>query len=172
MGPGHLGIALAAKPAAPKLPLWVLLVASELIDLLCFAFIYLGIETTGETRMDFTNGIQIITPSTIHWSHGLFMALIWSAAAAGIVHLTFRNRRSSFTVGLVVFSHWLLDFVVHPSDLPLLFAGSPKMGLGLWNTGPGLLIAGILEIVMLLGGLVIYLHSKGIFNKKVYPTTP
>ena len=39
MGPGHLGIGLAAKPIAPKAPLWVLLVASETLDLLCFCFV-------------------------------------------------------------------------------------------------------------------------------------
>ncbi len=43
MGPAHFAIALAAKPAAPKIPLWVLLIASEILDLLCFAFISLGI---------------------------------------------------------------------------------------------------------------------------------
>jgi len=29
MGPGHFGIAFAARPAAPKVPLWVLLVDQE-----------------------------------------------------------------------------------------------------------------------------------------------
>jgi len=29
MGPGHFGIGFAAKSTAPKVPLWVLLVANE-----------------------------------------------------------------------------------------------------------------------------------------------
>jgi hypothetical protein len=41
--PGHIAIAFAAKPAAPKAPLWVLIVATEVLDLLAFAFIALGI---------------------------------------------------------------------------------------------------------------------------------
>jgi len=41
--PGHFGIGLAAKPAAPKAPLWVLLVATEVPDLLYFAFHAAGI---------------------------------------------------------------------------------------------------------------------------------
>ncbi len=36
--PGHLAIGLAAKSAVPKAPLWVLLVATEIPDLLFFAF--------------------------------------------------------------------------------------------------------------------------------------
>ena len=35
-------------------------------------------------------------------------------------------------IGLAVFSHWILDFLVHRPDLPLLWDG-PMVGLGLWN---------------------------------------
>ena len=35
-------------------------------------------------------------------------------------------------VGGVVFSHWLLDWLVHRPDL-LLWPGGPKIGLALWN---------------------------------------
>ena len=51
MGPAHFGIGLAAKPSAPKVPFLVLLVASELPDLLSFGFTALGIGTVGR-RID------------------------------------------------------------------------------------------------------------------------
>jgi hypothetical protein len=35
-------------------------------------------------------------------------------------------------IGLVVFSHWLLDLLVHRPDL-LLWPGGPKVGFALWN---------------------------------------
>ena len=38
----------------------------------------------------------------------------------------------------------LLDFLVHRPDLPLLFAGGPKVGLGLWN-------APLVELLLELG---------------------
>jgi hypothetical protein len=41
---GHLGAALAARPAAPKARLGVLLVASEGLDLLCYGLVAAGIE--------------------------------------------------------------------------------------------------------------------------------
>lgn len=37
--PGLFAFALAAKPLAPKVPLWILLIASEALDFLAFAFI-------------------------------------------------------------------------------------------------------------------------------------
>ncbi len=45
-----------------------------------------------------------------------------------------RDRRGAWVVGLLVVSHWLLDFIVHRPDLPLLIAGGPRLGLGLWNS--------------------------------------
>jgi hypothetical protein len=157
MGPGHFAVAFAVKPVAPKAPLWTLLAASEALDLLAFGFVAAGIEKTGVRQTDITHGIHNITPSWIPWSHGLFMSLVWSALAAGIAYLFFRDRRASGMVGLAVFSHWVLDFIVHVHDLPLFFAGSPKAGLGLWGSGPGLILSGILEILLLAGGIAIYI---------------
>jgi len=160
MGPGHFAIAFAAKPVAPKVPLWTLLVASEALDLLCFGFMAIGIEKAGVTQSSIAEGIKIMTPGSIPWSHGLFMSVVWSALAAGIAHLVFHDRRTSGVLGLVVFSHWVLDLIVHLPDLPLFFDGSPQVGLGMWATGPGLILSGILEIVLLAGGIAIYLFAR------------
>lgn len=160
MGPGHLGIGLAAKPVAPEVPLWVLLVASEVLDLLSFGFIALGVERTSITLTDFNQGMRTITQSSIPWSHGLFMSLVWSLLFGALAYLIYRDRRTSAVLGLVVFSHWVLDFIVHPPHLPLLFDGSPQVGLGLWTSGPGLILSVVLEFVLLAGGLAIYLAAR------------
>ena len=65
---GHIGVALAAKPLAPRVSVGVLLVAAVAMDVLCGVFIALGIE-----HVDIATGI-----SSIPWSHGLFMSVIWS----------------------------------------------------------------------------------------------
>ncbi len=158
--PGHIAIALAAKPAAPKVPLWVLLVASEIPDLLCFGLMAAGIERAGVTTMDLSQGLKQLIPASIPWSHGFFMSVIWSVAAAAIAFLFYRSRRTASAIGLLVFSHWVLDFIVHAPDLPLLFGGSPLVGLGLWTSGPGLIISGILEVGLLAGGIAIYLVTR------------
>jgi hypothetical protein len=47
------------------------------------------------------------------------------------------GRRTGAVVGLVAFSHWVLDLVVHRSDMPLLPAnagGLPRFGFGLWRS--------------------------------------
>jgi membrane-bound metal-dependent hydrolase YbcI (DUF457 family) len=156
MGPGHFGVGFAAKTVAPKAPLWMLLVASEALDLLSFGFVALGIEKVGTSQTDFEQGLRMITPGSVPWSHGLLMSLVWSVLVAGVVYLISRDRRMSGILGLVVFSHWLLDFIVHPPDLPLFFAGSAQSGLGLWTSGPGLILSIFLEVGLLAGGIAIY----------------
>lgn len=154
--PGHFGIALAAKPLVPSVPLWMLLVASEALDLLSFGFISLGMETMAVSKIDFQHGVQTITPGSVPWSHGLFMSVVWSVIFTAIAYLIFRNWKISAVIGLVTFSHWILDFIVHSPDLPLFMHNSPELGLGLWASGPGFILSIFLELVLLTGGIVIY----------------
>jgi membrane-bound metal-dependent hydrolase YbcI (DUF457 family) len=164
--PGHFGIALAAKPATLKVPLLVLLGASELLDILSYGFMALGTEKFGVTHTDLEQGLQVLVPGSVPWSHGLLMSIVWSMLVAGIAYLFLKDRRSSLMLGSVVFSHWILDFIVHPPDLPLLFSGSPEVGLGLWTSGPGFIASIILELVLLGGGIAIYLVAR---RRKVLP---
>lgn len=157
MGPGHFGVALAAKPLAPKAPLWLLLVASEGIDILFFLFSMIGLEKQAVSRSSIERGIEILTPGVLYLSHGLFMAIIWTLTVIILSYICLKERQAAFIVGLVFFSHWILDFIVHTPDLPVFFAGSPNLGLGLWGSGPGLVVSGILEILFLVGGLYVYL---------------
>jgi hypothetical protein len=156
MGPGHLAIGLAAKRATPRTPLIILLVASELIDLLCFAFIFAGLERSSEQ----------LNLSYIPWSHSLFMSVVWSLVIGAIVFLFARDRRMSLVIGLVIFSHWVLDFIAHDLDLPLFFGTAPLVGLGLeWtHTANGLVVhyaqGLIVEIGLLIGGFVIYWNTR------------
>jgi len=154
--PGHLAVGFAAKKFAPEAPLWSLLVASEALDLLSFVFLTLGIEKTATQQIDINNGVQILTSGSIPWSHGLFMSVVWSLLFGLLAFAFTKNRRASILIGLVVFSHWVLDFIVHPPDLPILFHNSPELGLGLWTSGPGLIISIILEFALLVGGIAIY----------------
>lgn len=150
---GHIAVGLAAKPAAPKVPLGALLLSATAIDTLAGVFAVTGIET-----MDASGN------SSFSWSHGLFMAVVWAIAGAAVAFLLSRNRRVSVVIGLVVFSHWVLDFISHPMglgrelppDLPLLFEGSAKVGLGLYNSVAAALIT---EFGLLIAGIAIYLST-------------
>ncbi len=113
----------------------------------------------------------------IPWSHGLFMSICWSAAVAFLVQRIFRSLRAGVAAGLMVFSHWVLDFISHPipfssfsfrtwhwdygrplhSDLPLLFHGSPVVGLGLYNSISAVQ-ATMVEVGMFLVGAAVFVN--------------
>ena len=158
-GLGHFAAGLAAKPAAPQAPLWVYLVASETNDLLYFVFTATGLEPKAATTMNFTEGVRYLEPVVNPWSHGLFMSVVWSVLAAGLAWLVYRKRRLSLALGLVVFSHWILDFLMH-SNLPLFFEGTPQVGLGLENTGIGFIAMTVFDLVILAAGIMIYLRAR------------
>lgn len=171
MGPaGHLAAGLVAKRFAPKVPLFYLLIAPVIPDLLGFVFRVIGIENYAYNAFDPSLGTYVTLPMRRYWSHGLFMNVIWSALAAALAYLVWRDRRTSSVIGLTVFSHWLLDFIVHPPDLPLLFAGSPQVGLGLWATRTGFMISILLEIFLFSGGLIFYLVFRKTLRKKEDPS--
>jgi hypothetical protein len=158
--PGHIAIAFALKPAVPNVRLCILLVAAEIPDLMFLVLIAFGIENWGISRVDLSRGVTMLIPASFPWSHGLFMTVAWSLVAAGIAFLALRNRSAGIIIGLVVLSHWALDFIVHPPQLPLLFGDSPKVGLGLWTSGPGIIFSIILELGLLAGGIAIYVIAR------------
>jgi hypothetical protein len=55
-----------------------------------------------------------------------------------------------------VFSHWILDFLVHRSDLPL-YDDTAKVGLGLWNWPA---VAFSLEAALLFGGMAVFSQRR------------
>jgi hypothetical protein len=58
-----------------------------------------------------------------------------------------------------VFSHWLLDLIVHRADMPFLPGNAghlPRMGFGLWRHPAG---AMTLELALVLAGAFLYWRS-------------
>jgi hypothetical protein len=89
-------------------------------------------------------------------SHSLAMSLVWAIVFAAIFYLIRRSKRDSFIVGITVFSHWVLDFITHTTDLALFPGSSLKVGLGIWNNAvASILIEGLLFAV----GVFIYVRS-------------
>jgi len=154
-GLAHAGVGLAAKRFAPDVPLGVLLVGAYAIDIVWGAFVMAGIEHFSGSGPATTNP----------WSHGLLMAVVWSGVAALIAQRRRRNFRTSVIIGLLVFSHWVVDFISHPMTavfpgnmgLPLFFDGSPTVGLGLWSTQLGVNVG---EYGAFIAGLAIYFLTR------------
>jgi hypothetical protein len=76
-------------------------------------------------------------------SHSAAMTVLWSVLYGGAVYAFTRDRAGALVSGLLVASHWALDFVSHRADLPL-WPGGPKVGLGLWYSVPATLVVGAL----------------------------
>jgi membrane-bound metal-dependent hydrolase YbcI (DUF457 family) len=118
-----------------------------------------GMEHGAVTRLDFAHGLQYLEPPAIQWSHGLFMTVVWSLVAAAIAFIFSRERRTSIAIGLMVFSHWALDFIVY-FYMPLFFDNSQTIGLGLITTVPGLIVGILLEVILIGGGIIFYLVTR------------
>ncbi len=150
---GHYGVSFAAKKAEPGVPLWVLFIAVQLLDVLWAPFVLLGIE-----KVRIVPGITASNPLDLYYmpyTHSLLAATGWSVVA----FLVYRALRpgpggAAAIVGVAVFSHWVLDFLVHRPDLPL-YDNTAKVGLGLWNR-PAVALG--LEALLLFGGMWLYLR--------------
>jgi hypothetical protein len=127
---GHFAAALAIKAKEPRAPTWALLLGVGLVDVLFGLFVLVGIEratmTPGQSpgfRLDF-----------IDWSHSLAMSLVWAAAYAAI----FLRRGAVVAVacGVAVFSHFVLDLLMHPGDLALWPYAQAHLGFGIWTAWP------------------------------------
>jgi hypothetical protein len=137
-----------------------LILAAYSNDVLKLGFTAIGLEHNSGFVLDNSPKGYSYYPANIPWSHGLFMSVIWSLVAAGIAYLFYHNMRISSIFGLVVISHWLLDFIVHPPELPLFFSQSHMVGLGLWSSPATFAVANILEVALLAGGLILYFNYK------------
>lgn len=127
---GHYAPALALKPAAPRVPLWALFVAVQLLDFGWDALVFAGVE-----HVRITPGITASNALDLYdmpLTHSLLAALVWSAAVA-LVAWRALDARSALVLGVAVASHWLADLIVHRPDLTLAGASTPSVGLGLWN---------------------------------------
>ena len=151
---GHYGVGFATKRADASIPLWVLFLAVQWLDVIWAPLVLLGVE-----KVRIVTGFTATNPLDLYYmpyTHSLIAAMLWSAAAAGVYRtVTASSAISGLLVGLAVFSHWILDFIVHVPDLPL-YDNRAKVGLGLWNAP---ILAFSLEATLLVGAIALYLRE-------------
>lgn len=149
-GLAHIGFGFASKSSASKVPIIILVLAAELLDLLTIITSYFNLEKPGQAI----------------WTHSLVSVVFWSLLVGLIIRLVYRDLRLSIIVGLVVFSHWILDFITWPmtaiypnltDGIPIFLNNSPLVGLGLYKS---MTAAYITEIVLPLLGLILYIRYR------------
>lgn len=130
---GHFALGFAAKRVAPRVNLATLFAAAQFPDLLWPVFVAAGLE-----RVEIAPGATAFTPLNFvsyPWSHSLLLVAIWAAAFAVVHRVRARNATAAGVLGVLVVSHWVLDWISHRPDMPL-YPGGPTYGLGLWNSVP------------------------------------
>ncbi|MGO8914827.1 MAG: hypothetical protein ACLQJR_02840 [Stellaceae bacterium] len=129
---GHYGPAFAGKALGPGIPLWLLFVAVQGLDIGWAILVLAGIEKL-RILPGFTEG-SAFDLYYMPYTHGLIGALVISTLLGGTAALFLREARTGvfLIIAGATFSHWLLDLVVHVPDLPL-YDDSAKLGLGLWR---------------------------------------
>ena len=158
---GHVGAALAIGSAERRVNAGLFVGLALLLDIVLWTLVLLGREQV-VIPADFarTHQPEFVFPV----SHGLVAAIGWSAAAAVVAWAVcarlpaVRARAAAFAVA-AVFSHWLLDALVHRPEMPLAGAGSAKVGLALWDSMP---VALSVEAAVALAGLVLFVRGAGL----------
>ncbi len=156
MTAGHFGFAAGVKAPGPTAPLWALMVGTYLLDFVFIVLVGAGVESF--RPMDPAHpayGAVIINAS---YSHSLLGAIAL-AASAGLLAKWAWGRNAAFAVGGVVFSHWVLDLIVHRPDLPILPGNAghlPLLGFGLWNVPAA---SATLELAIAVAGTWLYSRS-------------
>jgi len=150
---GHYALGLAAKRLAPRTSLGTLFVAPTLADLLWPVFLLLGWERAHVVPGP--NPFLTLWLDDYPISHSLVTLIVWGALFGFLYYRRRGDRRAALVIGLLVVSHWVLDFITHRPDEPL-YPGGPEVGLGLWNYPVATVIV---ESTMLLAGIVLYLRN-------------
>lgn len=134
---GHVGAALGAKGLRPSLPLWTLIIASQLPDwadaTACLA------------------GITSATPGM--YSHSLPAIGILTVVGALIYLIATRDLVGAAFVGALVISHALGDYV---TGIKPTWSGGPMIGLRLYQH-PALDF--VAEAIVILAGWMLYRAS-------------
>ena len=154
---GHLGVGLAMRKFDKETNLAWFFVSVLFLDLLLWPLVLLGLEQV-IVPQDFENlhYLKFIFP----YSHSLLAAAAWSILIYVAADIITKRKLTAILLGLGVFSHYVLDFIVHTPDLTILGDNSIVIGLGLWNH---IYITLIIELIIYFAGLTIYLReTRGI----------
>lgn len=133
----HFSAAFAGKRIAPRPSLGWFVAACQLPDLVWPFFVLAGWE-----RVAIAPGNTAYTPLAFEhypWTHSLLMVAVWGIALGALYGLRARDGRGAVVLALVVVSHWVLDWISHGPDLPLVPWSDVTYGLGLWRSVPATL---------------------------------
>ena len=148
---GHFALGAATKRFAPAMPIWILLMAPQFMDVVFVPLVLVGLES-------FEYGPYGHLNLNILYSHSLVGALAIAAVAYWIGNRFWKSSRGGIILASLSFSHWILDVMVHRPDLPILpgnLGSFPMLGFGLWDFEFGALAT---EVAMAVIAVILYFH--------------
>jgi membrane-bound metal-dependent hydrolase YbcI (DUF457 family) len=149
---GHFGLAAGVKASERFVPLWALMLATVWLDILFIPLLAAGVESIDDyPGTDGGYGDVVIHAD---WTHSLVGAAAISLVTGWLV-TRWWGRRGGIVIGAVVFSHWILDLIVHRDDMPIFpgNAGDIRVGFGLWEFK---WVSVLVEAAILLIGAFLY----------------
>lgn len=156
---GHFGFAAIVKSREPKVPLWSLMLATAWLDIVFIPLFVMKIETAKPVPgLPGGYGENIIYAD---YTHSLLGALALSAVFA-LIFGPLWGKRCAIVLGLVSFSHWMLDLIVHRHDMPLLpgnLGHLPRLGFGLWQFKT---VSALVELLLVILGAWCYWRAASV----------
>ena len=134
---GHVGVALGAHGIRKAIPLWLLIIASQLPDWTDAAFCLAGVRTSPEGML----------------SHSIPAVAVFALIAALSYAILLRDPAGMLLVAIVVLSHIAGDYL---TGLKPTWSGGPMIGLMLYRRP---IIDFIFEAVVILAGWMLYRRS-------------
>jgi len=144
---GHVGIALAGKGLRSAIPLWVLVLATQLPDWTDAAVCVAGLSS----------------PPSGMLSHSLPAVGVLGSLFALLYYGISRDGAGAGLVGLTVLSHSIADYA---TGLKPTWPGGPTIGLGLYRQPA---IDFVLEAAVIFIGWVIYRRSLAESRRRSSP---
>jgi hypothetical protein len=145
---GHYGPSFAAKGMRKSIPLWVLFIAVQLLDVFWSIFVLLGIE-----KVRITSGITATNPLDLYYmpyTHSLIGAMLWAIGATIVYYLCRRTdgwAPATFVVRLYSLTGCLMCLYIDPTcpctTIPprsVLGSGITRFSLSYLNS-PSFLVA-------------------------------
>ena len=151
---GHYAVGFILKKKFKEIQLWYLFIAVQFVDILAFIFVLSGIERISYNPT--SNPFLRTALDYVPFTHSLLSSLIL-AVLVFFIFWKLKAFKWGVILSLGVLSHWILDFIAHTPDLPLIWTRY-KVGLGLWSFP---WIAFILEVSFFIAaGTYLYRGSK------------
>jgi membrane-bound metal-dependent hydrolase YbcI (DUF457 family) len=128
----HAATALIINKIYPDVPMAMILVSVQLIEIIWVILNFLGVEKTRtEPSVESVSDVHL---EYMPFSHSIVSTIVLGAGAWILIALGFKAVDIATAVALGICSHLVLDLISHARDITIApFLDTPKFGLGLYE---------------------------------------